>query len=384
MLQRSLVYEEWGDHEAVLLRPVQEPAWRELCVPRSVVLSAGSSLLKLELGGVLPEVEVRFETYGRLSAARDNAVLVFHALTGSAHLAGQYDQATLERLSPLEQAFGAQGWWDAQVGPGRPLDPERYYIISANLLGSCYGTTGPTSKNPLSQQAYGPDFPELTMRDLARVQARLLDYLGVNRVRVLGSSMGGMVALEFAIMFPERTRRALVVAAPARQGPWARGFARAGREAILNDPAYTGGRYIGQPPGLAAAREIAMLSYRSPQSFSRRWREEPAAGESYLAYQGRKFRGRFDAQAYLALTMAMDRHDISRDRSSIPEVLAGLRTDVDFVGIDSDLLYPASEVREAAGLVGGDYAELKSLHGHDAFLIEHAQVAALLWRFLER
>ncbi len=338
-----------------------------------------------EQGDVLPEVKVRYETYGPAPDKAEGRVLVFHALTGSAHVAGEYLPDVLATLSPLERAFGPIGWWDTLIGPGKPLDTRKYFVLCANLVGSCYGSTGPLSLNPHTGRLYGPEFPSLTVRDLVRVHLRLLDALGVERVMVLGGSLGGMLALEFALMAPERTEKAWVIAAPARHGPWARAFNRLGRQAILQDPAFQQGRYLPdqQPPGLALARGIAMMSYRSPESFEQRWGEEPVRGETYVTYQGEKFLRRFDANAYLTLLDVMDSHDVGRGRGEIPRVLGRLRSQrVLFLGIDSDLLYPAWEVEQVARWSGGEYVELQSPHGHDAFLVETEAMARILQDFL--
>ncbi|AEB11731.1 homoserine O-acetyltransferase MetX [Marinithermus hydrothermalis] len=377
----TVVCEAWGEHEALLLHPVTDASDAATVRPRTAVLWPRTAPFVTEEGRLIPEVRVRFETYGRLSAQRDNAVLVFHALTGSAHLAGTYDAATLARLTPLERAFGPKGWWDALVGAGRPLDPERYFVVCANILGSCYGTTGPTSRNPTTGRRYGPEFPPITIRDMVRVQARLLDHLGVERALVIGGSMGGMQALEFALMYPERTAGLVVIAATERYGPWARAFNRVAREAILNDPAFRNGRYEAQPPGLAVARAVAMMSYRAPRSFEARWGADPSQSERYIAYQAQRFLRRFDANTYLTLSHAMTTHDVTRGRGALPEVLERLAMPRLFVGIDSDLLYPAPAVRALAQAARGEYAELVSPHGHDAFLIEHDQVAAVLKAF---
>jgi homoserine O-acetyltransferase len=377
--------EDWGEYPAGGAASAPTNALRPR--PRDVVLWSvrrGSEPFVTERGEVLPELHVRFETYGPQSAKRNRAVLVFHALTGSAHLAGVYEETTLKRLSPFERAFGALGWWDALVGPKKPIDTERFYVICANLPGSCYGSTSPLSVNPRTGRRYGPDFPRLTVRDLVRIHLRLLDRLEVEGVTVLGGSLGGMLALEFALMAPERTSKALIIAAPARHGPWARAFNRLAREAIRLDHAFCHGHYplYHQPQGLALARALAMLSYRSPQSFEGRWGDEPARGETYVLYHGEKFSQRFDANCYLVLSEAMDTHDVTRGRGPLPHVLRQLKMLQLFVGIDSDILYPAWEVRELARFSRGDYAQIESPHGHDAFLIETEQMGQILRDFL--
>ncbi|WP_457637848.1 homoserine O-acetyltransferase family protein [Oceanithermus sp.] len=350
----TLLYEEIGDHEALALLP--EAALGELFVrPRTARLGR----LRLEDGSVIEDLRLRYETYGQLSPAADNAVVVFHALTGSAHAAGVYRPEVLRELSGYERAFGARGWWHEVVGPGRVLDSNRYFIISANVPGSCYGSSGP---------ADGGDFPRLSIRDMVRAQALLLDQLGVNEVRVVGGSMGGMLALEFALTFPERTQAMAVLAAPARQTPWARAWQHLQRRAV------------GQA-GLALGRAVSMLSYRHPSGFALRWEDDPARAESYLDYQGEKFTNRFSAASYLLLTRAMDAHDVGRGRGGVEAALAGLRAPALFVGIDTDLLYPAEDVLRTAAMARSEYAEIKSPHGHDGFLIESEQVTRILRAF---
>ena len=353
-------------------------------LPRDAVLWESPEGLMLERGGWLPEVRVRYETYGRLNARRDNAILIFHALTGSAHLAGRHSETAWADLSPYEQAFGRQGWWDGLVGPGKLFDTRRYYLVCANHLGSCYGSTGPLTLDPHHGHPYGPKFPAVTVADLARVQARLLEHLGVTAATLIGGSLGGMVALEFALLFPQRTRKLIVMAAPARHGPWAQAWNSLAREAIRQDPDYRGGRYQQQPAGLALARAIATLSYRAPRSFELRWGPEPPRGAAYVLRQGGQFIGRFDANSYLTLSEAMDSHDVGRGRGGPGKALAGLQPPALFVGINSDLLYPRAEVEEAARLARAEFALLRSPHGHDAFLIEDRQVASLVEPFLNR
>ena len=350
----TLLYEEIGDHEALALLP--EPADGEL-YPTPEDASLGR--LRLEGGGEIADLRLRYETYGQLSPARDNAVVVFHALTGSAHAAGVYTDEVLARLSPYERAFGARGWWSEVVGPGRTLDTNRYFVISANVPGSCYGSSGP---------AADPGFPQLSIRDMVWAQAALLDRLGVPAARVVGGSMGGMLALEFALTYPDRTQALAVFAAPARQTPWARAWQHLQRTAARRGD-------------LALARAVSMLSYRHPRGFDERWRDDPERAESYLDYQGSKFTGRFSPASYELLTLAMDGHDVGSDRGGVEAALARLEAPALFVGIDTDLLYPAEEVLRTAALARAEYAEIKSAHGHDGFLIESDQVGRLLRAF---
>lgn len=379
-MSELLIQEAWGDHEALLIKPPKSRGRVESPIPAQAMVAQD---FRLEYGGTLPQVHLRYETYGGLNLSRDNAVLVFHAWTGSAHLAGSYTHETLASLPKLDQAFGSEGWWDELAGPGRMLDTDSHFVICANHIGSCYGSTGPLSLDPQTGQPYGPEFPLVTVRDLARAQARLLDFLGIEKVTLLGGSLGGMVALEFALLFPERVNKLVVLAAPAVHGPWARAFNRLSREAILGDPSYQGGHYSEQPLGLQLGRAIAMLSFRSPDSFNLRWSEKPERGESYVLYQGEKFIKRFDANAYIVLSHSMDSHDLGRGRGGVAAALARLRGIPSlFVGINSDVLYTAAEVREMARLAGGRYAEIRSPHGHDAFLIETDQVERILGDFV--
>ena len=350
----TLVYEEIGDHEALALLP--EPVAGELRPwPRTVRFGR----FEPESGGAIEDLKLRYETYGELAPARDNAVVVFHALTGSAHAAGVYDEATLAALSPYERAFGARGWWNEVVGPGRALDTGRYFVISANVPGSCYGSSGPHQD---------PGIPQLSLRDMVRAQARLLDHLGVPAARVVGGSMGGMLALEFALEFPKHTQALAVFAAPARQGPWARAWQHLQREAARRGD-------------LALGRALSMLSYRHPAGFDQRWADDPVQAERYLEYQGAKFTRRFSAASYALLTRAMDAHDVGRGRGGVDVALETLSAPAIFVGIDSDLLYPAAEVRQVARAARSEYAEITSLHGHDGFLIESGQVSRILRAF---
>ncbi len=372
----TLLYEEWGEHEALLIVPETEGPEVPPPLPRTARLFPEGFFL--ESGERLPFLDLRYETYGRFDR---RAVLVFHALSGSAHVAGTYSDEVFSRLTPLERAFGRRGWWNQMVGPEKAIDTERRFVIAANVPGSCYGSTGPVSPAP-DGRPFGPRFPKVTIRDLVRAQAALLDLLGIEEVDVIGGSMGGMQALEFALLYPERVRSLVVIAAPGRHGPWARALSDLGRRAIRLDPGFKGGYYERQPEGLALARSIAMAGYRHPESFELRFGAEPERGERYLDYHGKRFLERFDANTYLTLLDAMDAHDVGRGRGGLGAALERLQTiPALFVGIDTDLLYPAEEVRTLARLAGAEYAEIQSPHGHDAFLIEHGQLADLLAAF---
>ena len=325
---------------------------------------------ELESGERLPEVTVAYRTWGRPNAQKDNAVLVCHALTGSADV---------------------DRWWGALLGPGRALDPDRDFVVCSNVLGSCYGTTGPTSPRPGSASRWGGDFPAVTVRDIVRVQATLLDALGVRRLRlVVGGSLGGMQVLEWALLFPERVGAIAPIAVSARHSAWCIGLSEAQRQAIYADPRWRGGHYPpddGPTAGLAVARQIAMCTYRSRASLEARFsRDEAANGgfavESWLHHHGRALVDRFDANTYVTLTEAMDTHDVGRGRGGWREALARVRVPALVVSIDTDVLYPPVEQEQlAAALPAGRLATLVSPHGHDGFLIEGEATSALVARF---
>jgi homoserine O-acetyltransferase len=322
--------------------------------------------------GVELAVQVAYRTWGSLNAAADNAVIVCHALTGDANV---------------------DRWWASAVGPGRGIDTDRWFVVASNVIGGCYGTTGPTSLNPATGRCWGPDFPPVTIRDMVRLQRGLLDELGVRRVAtVTGGSMGGMQVLEWAAMYPELVSSIVPIAVGADHSPWCIGLSEAQRNAIFADPDWADGHYAehSQPRrGLAVARQIGMISYRSPQSFGGRFGRasegEVYSVESWLRYHGEELVQRFDANTYVLLTRAMDSHDVARDRGSKAEVLAGITCPALVVGITSDVLYPLAEQHELVRLLPN--AELSVLdvpHGHDGFLIEAGTVAGRIGAFLAR
>jgi homoserine O-acetyltransferase len=319
-----------------------------------------SEPLELESGEVLSGVRVAYRTWGSPAA---EAVLVCHALTGSA------------------DAFS---WWAGLFGPGRALDPARDFIVCSNVLGSCYGTTGPASIR-------GADFPAVTIRDIVRVQHALVRALRVRRLNlVLGGSLGGMQVLEWALLYPEMVEAIAPIAVSGRHSAWCIGLSEAQRQALYADPLWQSGRYAPEAPpaaGLAAARAVAMCTYRSRGSFEERFgRRLESSGlfhvERYLRHQGAKLAGRFDANSYVTLTRAMDSHDVGRGRNGSESALRSVRQRALVVGIDSDVLYPPEEQRElAAGLSNARLAWLRSPQGHDAFLIETEALNRLLVDF---
>jgi homoserine O-acetyltransferase len=327
----------------------------------------------LELGGRLPALRIAYRTWGRLSEDGANAVVLCHALTGSAD---------------------ADLWWTRLFGAGRALDPDRDFVVCSNILGSCYGTTGPVEVDPATGKPWLGTFPAITVRDIVRVQKALTDALGVKRIRcVIGGSLGGMQVLEWALLYPDLVESVVFVASTARHSAWCIGLSEAQRAAIVADPRWLDGRYDpADPPaaGLAAARMMAMLSYRSQPSFEMRFGRRPQtedlyAVESYLRYQGQVLVERFDPATYVALTKAMDTHDVSRGRGDYEEVLRSLRQPMLVVSIDSDVLYWPWEQREVATLApGARLAVMDSPHGHDAFLIDVDRLEEMISEFRGR
>ncbi len=321
----------------------------------------------LESGAVLPRVTVAYQTWGELSAAGDNAVLVCHALTGSADVSD---------------------WWGALIGADGALDPASDFIVCSNVLGSCYGTTGPGSREWDAVFGAQPHAPAVTVRDVVHVQRQLLAALGVRRLRlVIGGSMGGMQALEWALLYPGMVDAIAVLAAPALHAPWAVALSEVQRQAIFADPEWPHGRASN---GLATARMMAMVSYRSAPSFERRFGSgrhdatQPHVAQ-WLHRHGEKLVNRFDARTYVALTHVLDSHDVGRGRGGVQAALAVLHQPALVVGIDSDVLYPPHEMRALAdGLPSGELFWLTSPHGHDAFLIEQETVLRAVRDFRAR
>ncbi len=310
----------------------------------------------LERGASLHGVSVAYHTLGRLNAARDNAVVVCHALTGSSDVAA---------------------WWPDLIGDGRALDPSRDFILCANVLGGCYGTTGPGAREWEAVFGDEPEAPAVTIRDQVEVQRRWLHALGVRRVRlVIGGSMGGMQALEWALLAPDVVEAIAVVAAPAAHQAWALGLSAAQRQAIFADASWPAGDAA---RGLAVARAIAMCSYRSAPSFDARFGRSAADGrfavDGWLARHGVRLVERFTARAYVTLTHALDSHDVGRGRGGVEAALGRLVQPALVLGISSDVLYPPDEMAAlAAGLPTATLSWLDSAHGHDAFLIDADEV----------
>ncbi|MEU8963803.1 homoserine O-acetyltransferase [Streptomyces sp. NPDC048491] len=342
--------------------------------------------LLLEAGGELPDVRLAFETWGRLAPDRSNAVLVLHALTGDSHAAG-----------PAEPGHPSPGWWDALIGPGRALDTDRWFVVAPNVLGGCQGSTGPSSTRPDGRR-WGGAFPFLTQRDQVTAEAALSDELGVARwALVVGGSMGGMRALEWAVSYPRRTAALLLLATTAAASAEQIAWANIQLHAIRSDPGWRGGDYYDAGPGrgphtgLGVARRLAHVTYRSEPELAARFgraaqeREDPWAGgryqvESYLDHHADKLVRRFDAGSYVTLVDAMNSHDIGRGRGGTRRALARVTARTLVAGVDSDRLYPPSQQAELAALIpGADRPRvIESPYGHDGFLIEAGQVAALV------
>jgi homoserine O-acetyltransferase len=366
-------------------------AWRDGDPPGDRRFVDLPGRLSLEAGGELPSVRVAYETWGTLSPRRDNAVLVLHALTGDSHLTG-----------PVGPAHRAPGWWAAMVGPGRPLDPDRWFLVCPNVLGGCQGTTGPSSPAP-DGKPWGSRFPEITVRDQVAVERSFMDVLGIPRwASVVGGSMGGMRALEWLIGHRDRVDSGLVLAVGAYSTADQIGLQTTQQQAILTDPGYAGGDYYDAPDGegphrgMGVARRIAHLSYRSEFELGERFGRSPQDNEdvlrggryavqSYLDHHADKLARRFDAGSYMVLTQAMNTHDVGRDRGGVAAALGQIEAPVVVAGIDSDRLYPIHLQQEIALLTptSDGLRTVRSPYGHDGFLVETEAVGDLLRETLD-
>ncbi len=348
--------------------------------------------LKLDSRATLDAVEVAYETYGALDADGGNAVLICHALTMNQYVAG------------ADPRTGKSGWWPRLVGPGLPIDPARHFIVCANVLGGCSGSSGPTSVGPAGER-YAMRFPVITIRDMVRAQAALLDHLGVaTLLAVVGGSMGGMQALDWAAAYPDRVRSVVAIAAAARHSAQNIAFHEVGRQAIMADPNWRGGAYYdAEPPsaGLAVARMAAHITYLSEagltEKFGRRLQDRSAVSfgfdadfqvESYLRHQGLSFVERFDANSYLYITRAMDYFDLAAPHDGrLAAAFAGTRTRFAMVSFTSDWLYPTAEARRIVRALNAanaavSFVELDSPHGHDAFLLDTPEMNRVVDGFL--
>ena len=351
----------------------------------------------LESGAVLSPVTLAYETYGALNTDRSNAILICHALSGSAHAAGYH---TADDQSP--------GWWDDCIGPGKAFDTDRYFVICSNVLGSCYGSSGPMELNPATGQPYGLQFPVVTVGDMVRAQVKLIDYLGIDQLFcVAGGSMGGMQVLEWAAHHPQRLKAAIPLATTGRHSPMLIALSEVGRQAIYADPHWQNGAYYDKPrkpdAGLAVARMVGHITYLSDESmnlkFGRRLQNREKFGyefqtefqvESYLKYNGNNFTRRFDANSYLYVTKAMDYFDLTEPTGTLAGSFVHA-ADVKYlvVSFTSDWLYPTYHSKElvtALTAVNADvtFLDIESTWGHDAFLLEVDTMTELLSSFLDR
>ncbi len=353
--------------------------------------------MELESGASLGPITVAYETYGALNAAGTNAILICHALTGDSHVAGYYSEADTK-----------PGWWDNMVGPGKGIDTDRYFVICSNILGSCMGTTGPCHIHPETMDPYGLDFPVVTIGDMVKAQRVLLDHLGIRRLlSVIGGSVGGMQALEWAMRYPEMVESVIPLATTTRHSALAIAFNEVARQAIMADPHWAGGDYYGgETPklGLALARMIGHITYLSDESmrqkFGRNLQDKTDFSfnfdadfqvESYLRYQGAKFVERFDANSFLYITKAADYFDLEKQYGRGSAVKAFSRAQSRFLVISftSDWLYPTYQSRsmvQAMKKSGLDvsFCEIEAEWGHDAFLLPSMRLTTLIRSFLER
>ena len=348
--------------------------------------------VELDSGETLNNVVVAYETYGELNKEKSNAILICHALTGDAHAAGWHE------------GDKKPGWWEIVIGPGKAIDSEKYFIICSNVLGGCKGTTGPSSINPETGKEYGLDFPVITIKDMVKVQKKLVDSFGINQLSaIIGGSMGGMQVLQWMITYPKMMKKAIPIATSAMSYPQQIAFNAVGRQAIFSDPNWNNGNYYGtgkKPEnGLSLARMIAHITYLSDESmdikFGRGLQDKDEISydftidfqvESYLRHQGKTFVKRFDANSYLYITKAVDLFDLSVN-NSLSDGFKDVEAKVEVISVDSDWLYPTEQNKEIltalnANDVETSYSEIKSNYGHDAFLLEKGQLNFIFSKFL--
>jgi homoserine O-acetyltransferase len=324
-----------------------------------------------ETGAIIPELEISYHTYGKLNNDGDNVIWVCHALTANSDV---------------------EAWWPGMVGEGLLFDPGKYFIVCANVLGSCYGTTGPASMNPESGKPWGRDFPLITVRDLVNVHEILRNHLGIRKIHtILGASIGGYQALEYAIMFPDLIQRLILMASGSKQTPWALAFSESMRLAMEADQTFMANDPEGGKKGLKAARSIALISYRTVAAYNETQKEiddeklSSFKAASYQAYQGDKLVKRFNPYSYWTLTCLSDTHNIGRGRGGVINALKTIRAEVLCVGIRSDILFPTDEQKLiAANTANAQYIEIDSFYGHDGFLIETGKVTDVVRKFWER
>lgn len=379
-----------------MVRKTRDAAATQADAPQSMVVRFGMDQpLLLDSGQYFAPLQVAYQTYGTLNADKTNAILICHALTGDQHVAN------------VHPVTGKPGWWEIMIGPGKLMDTNRYFIICANVLGACMGTSGPSSINPDTGRAYGLEFPVVTIGDMVKAQAMLIEHLGISKLlSVVGGSMGGMQVLDWAARFPDRLFSAMPIATGAKHSAQNIAFDEVGRQAVMADPDWRGGRYLdeGTRPvkGLSVARMAAHITYLSEQAlqrkFGRQLQDRNARTfsfdadfqvESYLRHQGSSFVERFDANSYLYLTRAMNYFDLAADHGGrLANAFQGSRARFCVISFTSDWLFPTSDSRaivHALNAAGApvSFVEIESDKGHDAFLLDEPALFATMRGFLE-
>lgn len=347
--------------------------------------------INLDCGETLSDIQVAYETYGTLNENKDNAILLLHALTGDAHAAGYHE------------GDKKPGWWNDMVGSGKAFDTDKYFVICSNMLGGCSGTTGPCSINSITGKEYGLDFPIITIEDVVKVQKKLIDFLGVEKLIVAGGSMGGMQAMEWVLAHNEMVRQAIIIASTPRLSAQSIAFNAIGRNAIISDPNWNNGDYYhSEKPekGLAIARMIGHVTYLCEESmhekFARRFQDKDKPDftfnvdfevESYLAHQGKIFVDRFDANSYLYITRAVDYYDVAKKYGSLENAFKNSNAKFLIISFSSDWLFPSAQLKELCNALiktkkDVSYCEIESPCGHDAFLLEYETQTKIVKSFL--
>lgn len=366
-----------------------------IVTPQDFTFGEENDPLKLDCGKTLAPVNIRYETYGKLNSEKSNAVLILHALTGDAHVAGYHAESDKK-----------PGWWDQMVGPGKAFDTDKYFIVCSNVIGGCTGSTGPRSINPKTGKPYNMDFPFITISDMVRAQRRLMQHLKVERwLSIAGGSMGGMQALQWAVDYPEAVGSVMAIATTSCLSPQSIAFDWVGRQAIMSDANWKNGEYeddADPDQGLAIARMVGHITYLSDESmdkkFGRRLQEKEDLSfdfsrsfqvESYLEYQGQQFVERFDANSYLYISRAMDYYDISKKGDGdLNAAFKEVKSPFLIVSFSSDWLFPKSHSKELVKAIRNNnidvtYCDIESSYGHDAFLLEVETLGNLVSSFLE-
>jgi len=351
----------------------------------------------LESGEKFGPITIAYETFGKLNKNKDNAILIIHALTGSSHVCSAYDKDD-----------NTPGWWDLYVGPGKSIDTKKHFIICSNYLGGCYGTTGPASINPKNGKPYARNFPIISVKDMVEVQKKLIDYLQIKKLKsIIGGSLGGMLVLEWSVLYPDILETAIVIASAYKTSPQVIAFGEVGRSAIMADTNFNNGNYYDKKPperGLAIARMVAHITYLSKDSLETKFGRDIQNDildnsdlyglfgpmfqvESYLRYQGKKFVLRFDANSYLYITKAMDMYDLTKNKNNINDVVAKIRCKMLVISFKSDWHFRPSESWEIVkAMMNKDkeisYVNIDSPYGHDTFLIKNEELEKIICSFL--